>query len=133
MKIDAEDLKNILMVILVKIDHILFKSNAFSRVIAHKGGDDIPNHKECRLGKWYLSEAKERFGKLTTYKEIDTPHAIVHSSATEAAKLFANGYDEKVAPKVIELFTQMEDASLKLFELFDKMLIEYKENLNNKK
>ena len=125
MKVDAEDLKSILMVILVKIDHILFKSNAFSRVMTHKGSDGVPSHKECRLGKWYLGEAKETFGFTNAYKAIDKPHATVHNASIEAEELFKNGYDEKVVPLVLQKFKEMENASLELFDLLDEMLREY--------
>ncbi len=125
MKIDAEDLQNALMVILVKIDHILFKSDAFSRVISHKGAAGVPSHKECRLGKWYLTAAKERFGATPSYQALDTPHANVHTNAIEAEEISAGGYDERNVPLIIEKFKKMEDASMELFILLDKMLKEY--------
>ncbi len=130
MRIDAETLKNKLMVILVKIDHILFKSNAFSRVIAHKGSDGVPPHTECRLGKWYLGEAKERFGFSQAYKAIDKPHAIVHKASIEAEDLFKDGYDPKLVPVVIKKFKEMEEASAELFKLLDEILVEYNQIVN---
>ena len=131
MKVDAEDLKSSLMVILVKIDHILFKSNAFNRVITHKGSDGVPKHTECRLGKWYLGEAKELFGFTKAYKEIDKPHATVHNASIEAEDLFKDGYNEKAVPVVLEKFREMENASQKLFELMDQMLVEYHQAMEN--
>ena len=132
MKVDAEDLKSALMVILVKIDHILFKSNAFNRVITHKGSQGVPSHKECRLGKWYYGEAKEIFGFTNAYKQIEPPHATVHNASIEAEELFKDGYNEKVAPFVIEKFKEMENASMELFELLDEMLVEYHQALERK-
>ena len=131
MKVDAEDLKSALMVILVKIDHILFKSNAFNRVITHKGSEGVPKHTECRLGKWYYGEAKEIFGKTQAYKEIDRPHAIVHNASIEAEELFKGGYNEKAVPLVLEKFKEMENASMELFELLDEMLREYHQAIEN--
>ncbi len=125
MKADAEKLQNTLMVILVKIDHILFKSDAFGRVIRHKGSDGVKRHTECRLGKWYLTDAKERFSITSSYKEIDKPHAIVHDRSIEAEELFKDGYNEKLVPVVIEKFKEMEEASAQLFEILDRMLEEY--------
>ena len=131
MKVDAEDLKSALIVILVKIDHILFKSNAFNRVITHKGSQGVPSHTECRLGKWYQSEAKELFGFTKAYKEIDRPHAIVHKASMEAEDLFKDGYNEKAVPIVLKKFKEMEDASQELFELLDQMLAEYHQAIEN--
>jgi methyl-accepting chemotaxis protein len=132
MKIDAENLKNMLMVILVKIDHILFKSDAFTRVIAHKGSDGVSSHTECRLGKWYEGEAKERFGKTSAYKGMNNPHAIVHNAAIAAENIFAEGYDEKKVPVVLEKFTEMENASNELFESLDKMIEEHHRETTSK-
>ncbi len=132
MEIDAEDLKSALMIILVKIDHILFKSNAFSRVMSHKGSEGVAKHTECRLGKWYYNEAKEVFGFTKSYKEIESPHKTVHDASIAASELFQGKYDPKKAPMVIEKFKEMENASLKLFELLDEMLREYHNTIEKK-
>jgi methyl-accepting chemotaxis protein len=124
MKIDAEDLKDIIMIILVKIDHILFKSNAFGSVMSHKGTKEIADHTNCRLGQWYTTEGKERFGMTSSYKSIDKSHNIVHKSSIEAADIAKNGYDEKNSPAIIKRFEDMEAASNELFKLLDNMLEE---------
>lgn len=121
MKTDAQQLESMLMITLVKIDHILFKSNIFSRVIAHKGEEGIASHTMCRLGKWYLGEAKEKFGKLPAYSKIDNFHATVHNSAILAARLSKDGYSEENKDKIIASFKEMEDASTTLFELLDQL------------
>ena len=125
MEIDAKDLESSLMTILVKIDHILFKSNTFSRVVSHKGSDGITDHKNCRLGKWYNKEAKEIFGFTSAYKAIDRPHSIVHEASKKAAQISAEGYNPKNNQAIIDEFIQMEKASQELFELLNKMLQEY--------
>ena len=123
-KEDAEKLKNILMVMLVKIDHILFKSNGFGRVIGHKGSEGLTQHTNCRLGKWYVGDAKERFAKTQSYKQIDRPHSVVHKNIIEACELAKDGYDSKKVPLIIEKFKEMEEASVSLFILLDKMIAE---------
>ena len=125
MKIDAENVQDVLMTILVKIDHILFKSNVFSSVIRGMGADKIPNHTSCRLGKWYAADAKEQFGFTTAYKQLEKPHAAVHNYAKKAAELAKGGYNKKNNPAIIEDFIQMENASVKVFELLDQMVQEY--------
>ena len=129
MKIDAQDIQDVLMTILVKIDHILFKSNVFSNVMRSAGADKIPNHTSCRLGKWYATDAKERFGFTSAYKQLEKPHAAVHNCAIKAAELAKGGYNKKNNPTIIEDFVQMEEASVKLFELLDRMVAEYHEYL----
>ena len=121
MKIDAQQLESMLMITLVKIDHILFKSDIFSRVMAHKGEEGISSHMMCRLGKWYLGEAKEKFGKLPAYSKIDKFHEDVHKNAILAARLSKEGYSEKTTDKILTSFKEMEDASVTLFELLDQL------------
>ncbi len=124
----SEFLQNDLMVMLVKIDHILFKSNGFTRVVQHEGSSGIADHTSCRLGKWYVSDAKENFGKYSEYKELDTHHAIVHNNiikSTEIAKKEELQAEEKVEIK--KQFLEMEEASMKLFELLDAMIQNYKD------
>jgi len=132
MRVDAEDLKDIIMIILVKIDHILFKSGVFGRVMAHKGAEGMTDHTNCRLGDWYQHEAKERFGKTTSYKKLDKEHAIVHNEARDAAQIAKDGYDPKKSPLLLQKFRKMEQASVALFELLDAMHTENHELLSKK-
>ncbi len=127
-KTDSNNLKLTLMLILVKIDHILFKSNIFSNVMAHKGPEGIVDHTMCRLGKWYANEGKNIIGNLPSYKAIDKPHAAVHTNAINASRLSANGYNPKNNEKLKEYFTHMEEASYKLFDILDEITQEYKEH-----
>jgi len=131
MRIDAEDLKDIIMIILVKIDHILFKSSAFGAVMSHKGAKGMSTHTNCRLGHWYQEEGKERFGKTPSYPKIEKEHAIVHNEAIESAKIAQGGYDPKNTPVILDKFRKMEEASQHLFELLDSMHDENHKILSN--
>ena len=125
----AEFLQNDLMVMLVKIDHILFKSNGFERVVNHEGASGIVDHKSCRLGKWYLNEAKESFGRYSEYSQLDSYHASVHDciiKSTEIASQKELKDNEK--EKIKTYFTQVEEASVRLFELLDAMVGNYKKD-----
>jgi len=60
-------IKDKLFMILIKIDHILFKSNAYSSVLSENRVQEFGDHKSCRLGKWYLEDGKRH---LELYKHI---------------------------------------------------------------
>lgn len=126
MKINSQDLESALMITLAKIDHILFKSDIFGRVISSKNADNISSHTECRLGKWYENKGKEKFGMTKSYQDMAKYHAIVHDSAITSANIAKDGYNEKNNPTLIKEFQKMEKASETLFELLDKMLAEEK-------
>jgi len=122
----AIKIQNRLFTTLVKVDHILFKSNAYSAVLNNKD-KEFPDHKHCRMGKWYLGIGKDRFGHTRAFKEMDAPHAKVHDSVFKNMKFVKEDsvikYDH---PKIIsDNFLEMEEASHVLFEKLDLMLEEY--------
>nr|WP_152183176.1 methyl-accepting chemotaxis protein [Sulfurimonas indica] len=125
----AINIQNRLFTTLVKVDHILFKSNAYSAVLDDDTSKIFPDHHNCRMGKWYEGVGKERFGHTKAFKEMDAPHAQVHEMAFKNMEFVHNGtvikYDNP--EKIIQNFATMEDASALLFAKLDQMLVEYKE------
>jgi len=122
----ASFIRDSLFMVLVKIDHILFKSNAYTSVIAQKTSASFANHKDCRLGKWYISEGKERYGHTTNYALIDKPHALVHDNVLKNIKIVENQsvFEAKNQETIIENFRAMEEASNTLFTILDNVVDE---------
>lgn len=120
-------MKNKNFIILAKMDHILFKSEAMSH-FERETYKEFTDHHGCRFGKWYESEGSEVFKQAKSFKEIDAPHAIVHSSVIKVFDLMQkeNVYNNKEFVK--NNFIQMEQASEKLFEILDKVLEEQRTN-----
>ncbi len=121
----AEHFEDFNFTTLVKIDHIIYKSNAYSSVLNEEVKMDFKDHTKCRLGQWYLGDGKERFGNTNAYKKLDAPHKTLHENAMKNVELI----DEKNTvikqrDRVLENFTKMENASAVLFELLDEMLTE---------
>ncbi len=129
----ARKIQNRLFTTLVKVDHILFKSNAYSTVLAQDDTKSFPDHKNCRMGKWYLSKGEEVFGKTKAFKEMDAPHALVHDSLFKNLEFVkAKTTLKKDNPKIItNNFAKMESASEKLFVLLDTMIIQVDEEKRN--
>jgi len=122
----AIKIQNRLFTTLVKVDHILFKSNAYSAVLNNKD-KEFPDHKHCRMGKWYQGIGQERFGHTRAFKEMDAPHAKVHDKVFENMRYVKEDsvikYDH---PKIISHnFADMEEASHTLFIKLNEMLDEY--------
>ncbi|WP_373004370.1 CZB domain-containing protein [Sulfurimonas sp.] len=112
--------------VLVKIDHILFKSNAYASVIAQKSVSEFSDHKQCRLGKWYINEGKARYGHTKNFSSIDAPHALVHRNVHKNINLID---EDKVLSKenettIINNFASMEEESNKLFAILDDVVNE---------
>ncbi len=122
----AENIENSTFITLAKIDHIVFKSRAYSSIFEGHIKGEFSDHHSCRLGKWYeTGKGKERFGKLPSYNKIDKPHSIVHHKVHDNL-IFIEGEDLVVENKamIIKNFTQMEEASDELFTLMTQLLAE---------
>jgi methyl-accepting chemotaxis protein len=123
----AVRIQNRLFTTLVKVDHILFKSNAYSAVLIGNKEKVFPDHHHCRMGKWYDGVGKERFGHTKSFKDMAQPHATVHDSVFKNMQYVQDGtvikYDHP--QKITHNFTVMEDASAQLFNDLDNMLEEY--------
>ncbi|WP_245541245.1 CZB domain-containing protein [Sulfurimonas hongkongensis] len=109
---------------LVKLDHLLFKANAYSAFIHEDDKAHFSNHHECRLGKWYDSGiGKDRFGHTKSYKDMLSPHKLVHQNIIDAIECIKNGICND-AEKIIKNFNTAESSSKKLFELLDLLPLE---------
>ena len=125
--IAAIKVQNRLFTTLVKVDHIIFKSKAYSTILESDKDALISDHKNCRMGKWYLGVGEERFGHTKAFKELDAPHALVHNSVFKNFEYVKDDstlkYDN---PKhIVENFRVMEDASRELYKKLNAMLDEY--------
>ena len=122
----AAKIQNRLFTTLVKVDHVLYKSNAYSTVLAEDDTRAFADHKNCRMGKWYLGAGQEVFGNTKAFKDMDTPHATVHQSVFKNLEFVKSHSTLKNGnPKtIISNFATMEIASSKLFALLDNMIHE---------
>ncbi|MGD9968891.1 MAG: methyl-accepting chemotaxis protein [Sulfuricurvum sp.] len=122
----ARAIENNTFITLAKIDHIIFKSNAYRSLVNGKMEASFADHHSCRLGQWYDSgNGKERFAHLSTYKKIELPHKNVHTLVLEAMN-YIEGSDRTVAngDNIIHLMTNMEEESNTLFIHMDDLIKE---------
>ena len=123
----AIKVQNRLFTTLVKVDHIVFKSNAYSTILESNKDAVFADHKNCRMGKWYLGIGKERFGSTKAFAQMDAPHADVHNRVFKNLEFVKDGstlkYDH---PKqIVDSFEIMEQSSQELYNKLDAMLEEY--------
>ena len=123
----AIKIQNRLFTSLIKVDHILFKSNAYAAVLNAEKEAVFQDHQNCRMGKWYSGLGKERFGHTRAFKDMDPPHATVHNSVFKNLEIVKAGTCiRNNNPDILYgNFATMEDASQELFEKLDEMLEEY--------
>lgn len=118
----VENIENQVFVVSAKIDHIIFKSNAYNAIAEGDTNAQAVSHTECRLGHWKQEASRTRFAKATTFGKLDAPHERVHMSIKEALT-YLDGKGKRLQHKehIIALLQSMESASLELFTLLDRL------------
>ncbi|EQB38762.1 hypothetical protein M947_08670 [Sulfurimonas hongkongensis] len=117
------DMQNKVFIVLAKVDHIIYKSNAYDSIIAADKSKAFSKHTECRLGKWYESDGKERFGNTQAYKDAFLPHKTVHESVLNSIAFF-DKEDTRIQNEdtIVNNLKTMEANSDKLFNALNDML-----------
>ena len=129
-RIITEDSKDILyatFIVLVKLDHLLFKANGYRTVFLDKVEAKFVDHHHCRLGKWYNDGlGKEIFSTTPSYKNLKNPHEQVHINIINAIKCVEEGTCLINVDNVLSYFTQAENASQEVMKVLDNLLTEEK-------
>ena len=123
----VEDMEDSVFVTLAKIDHIIFKANAYDTIVDGSQTAKFSSHTECRLGKWYGDVGKARFSTTNGYRSLLAPHKTVHDSVHKNLDFMKND-DKRVqnATTIVNNFHDMEEASKTLFGILDGMIEEVK-------
>ena len=116
-----------IFIILAKIDHVLYKSNAYTSIFHGQKKQEFKDHTTCRFGQWYDSGlGKATFSKLPSYSSLDSLHKKVHEKIMENIA-FIDPVDVVVEnqEKLRQNFIDAEAASEELFTRMDNLLAEY--------
>lgn len=110
---------------LAKIDHMVFKSNAYISMSQNNQMQEFSDHTVCRLGKWYAGDGKNRFGATNTFTKLEAPHKRVHDFVLSSMDMLKKGETISKREIILDNFSNMEKASDELFHLMEDMLHEY--------
>ncbi|WP_299550105.1 methyl-accepting chemotaxis protein [uncultured Helicobacter sp.] len=98
---------------LVKLDHLLFKTNGYRAIFNEDMEAKFVGHHDCRLGKWYDSgNGKQFFSTLPSYTKLEPFHKEVHDNiiaAHEIMKQYGNARD--CLEQIYDYFKKAETAS----------------------
>ncbi len=107
---------------MAKIDHMIFKTNAYAAGFEGKTDQTFSDHHGCALGEWYeKGEGQKAFASHPAYGRILEPHKKVHDEVKKAMELLRNDPLGN-AKKITECFAQAEEASKVLFEVLNEMV-----------
>ena len=124
---DNKDVTYAIFMVLTKLDHLLFKANAYKSVFTNVKMGQMSSDKECRLGKWYFEGVgKEKFGKCPSFSKLEMPHKLVHDSIHKAMHCVANNACTAEAKNVMSYFKEAEEASTLVISCLNAMQEEEK-------
>ena len=126
-----------LMMTIYKIQHIIFKSEAYTAVINGSTKNDSlsGDHHACKFGKWYDNVAEKLFSDSKTLKKMSQSHQLFHSSISQNILFVNEGLDslEKNKAIVVQNFADSEKSSRELFALMDQLVRETEGNVDLEK
>jgi methyl-accepting chemotaxis protein len=107
------------LVMIAKADHASFKKRIVDTIVGHgqTKSSDLPDHHNCRLGKWFDGCTDERVRSLAAFRNLAEPHQRVHRCGKEALDLFARGDFSAT----IEAAKKLNDASLEVIACLDAL------------
>lgn len=106
----------------VKMDHVVWKAELYKAVLGNsqKLTDEIADHTQCRLGKWYYTgRGRELYSDNVSFQQLEEPHKVVHQSGLQALSACQDG-DNQV---MLDALQKMEDASIEVMKLVDQLAI----------
>ncbi len=107
----------------VKLNHTLYKVKNYISIIGEEKNIEQKTSQTCSFGKWVNSEGKEILKSLPSSSEIKTHHENVHLHINKSLKLLENKTNQDNFKEIIENFKKSEDATLKLFKVFDTLKV----------
>lgn len=129
MALENKDITYAIFMILVKLDHLLFKANGYNTVFTNRIDVELASHTNCRLGKWYSEGiGKEVFNNTPSYSKLDQPHKDVHRYIHKAIECVKNGTCVEESSNVQEYFIKAQKASKSVSDILSSMLSEEKNN-----
>lgn len=125
---ETTDVTYAIFTILVKLDHLLFKSNGYKTVFSQKAENKFASDTECRLGQWYFTgQGKDKFGKCPSFSKLQQPHKEVHDNIHKAVECVIAGTCTQHSQNVMTYFNAAEEASKEVVTILGDLLEEEKQ------
>jgi methyl-accepting chemotaxis protein len=103
----------------VKSDHLLWRARLTDAIHGKQrlSENEIKDHSQCRLGKWYYGAGQARYGSSPAFRAMETPHVAVHRLGREIAELAA----ANELGTALEKLNEMGSLSEQLFMHIDQL------------
>jgi len=122
---DSTNVLYSVFMVLVKLDHLLFKARGYKSVLSLKIEEEFADHHHCRLGKWADSgKGAELFGSTPSFSKLESPHKMVHENILAAVNCITANTCLEEADNVKRYFEKAESASREVVDVLGAMLVE---------
>lgn len=126
---DSSNVLYSVFMVLVKIDHLLFKSKGYKSVFNLKVEGEFADHHHCRLGKWAEGgKGAEIFGSTPSFRKLETPHKSVHDNILSAIHCVTTNTCAEESVNVRKYFSNAETASQEVIQTLGAMLTEERQS-----
>jgi methyl-accepting chemotaxis protein len=107
------------VILLAKSDHMVWRRRLAEMLVdrADVNPDELANHHQCRLGKWYDKVDDPALKAHPSFLALEAPHKRVHDMGIEAARLYREGKFEQA----VELVTAIEAPSQEVQQHLDEL------------
>ncbi len=124
--LDVDHVSTFSLLHLVKLDHIIFKTNIYSTLLERHKNVQVVEFTLCRFGKWYYKSIEEKtsISTMPSFPKIEEPHKAVHSISQDICDLISKGLLHN-HDTILENISKMEEESFKLFEVISQATKEY--------
>ena len=118
-----------------KLQHILFKSNAYSAVVNGTVTEELKkDHNHCGFGKWYYSIGEKYFGSFPCFQKIEKHHTAYHELINKNLDCALSGNcmakSEQSKEEILSRFQEAEEHSNQLFALLDELAEKHGHSFN---
>ena len=112
------ELGDLAIIEIAKNDHTMLKKDIVDAVVGSSSltANDLPNHHNCRLGKWY-DQASDAIRRQPAYAKLDDPHRRVH----EAGKTVLHLLRDNRHKEALDAVSALNDASHEVLGLLDEL------------
>jgi methyl-accepting chemotaxis protein len=107
------------VILLAKSDHMVWRRRLAEMLVdrANVNPDELANHHQCRLGKWYDKVDDPALKSHPSFLALEAPHKRVHDMGIEAARLYREGKFEQAVELVAAIEEPSQEVQVRLDEL----------------
>jgi methyl-accepting chemotaxis protein len=122
---DSTNVLYSVFMVLVKLDHLLFKAKGYKSVFSNKVDEEFVDHHHCRLGKWAEGgKGSQIFGNTPSFRKLESPHKSVHDNIIAAVNCVKANTCGQESKNVMTYFKDAEKGSREVIDTLNSMLVE---------